>query len=479
MRFLVALAIVVLGTTFGVMGYRAWTAGPPVSLAAPKLLGVTAGGLPLLPQGWTDSPTLDLKLSDRVVAGTDVEVQPTGTSFSNNPTVSVKAPFGCAATRCALVHVHVADGEYHLQMRLHNDQGVSPWVAFARTIKVDTVPPSRPQISSSTNPDPTKLYHSSTLRFAWQSNDTGSGIAGYSYRLDTDPKGVPQNELRTSTPSATLVGLNTGSYYFHVRARDLAGNWSSISTFPARIDVTPPGLADVQFSTFTFDPRYVGLGVSFAVTKVAPSVHIGVYRQTDHALMRLYRLRGLSRGRQAGVTWDGKDMNGRFVAPGQYQIYIRATDGYGHSTLTGWNDFVVSYQRIVVSLSQQRLWAYDGKSLFLTSLVTTGNRALPTPTGEFMILAKFHPFTFRSPWPKSSPYWYPPSLTEWAMLFKVGGYFIHDAPWRSVFGPGSNSQLGTPGNNYTGTHGCINVPTDVAQKLFAWAPDGTAVIVQK
>src|SRR6516162_9781709 len=101
MRFLVALAIVVLGTTFGVMGYRAWTAGPPVSLAAPKLLGVTAGGLPLLPQGWTDSPTLDLKLSDRVVAGTDVEVQPTGTSFSNNPTVSVKAPFGCAATRCA------------------------------------------------------------------------------------------------------------------------------------------------------------------------------------------------------------------------------------------------------------------------------------------------------------------------------------------------------------------------------------------
>jgi lipoprotein-anchoring transpeptidase ErfK/SrfK len=65
------------------------------------------------------------------------------------------------------------------------------------------------------------------------------------------------------------------------------------------------------------------------------------------------------------------------------------------------------------------------------------------------------------------------------MLFQSDGYFIHDAPWRSVFGPGSNSQLGTPGSNYTGTHGCINVPGNIAQELYAWAPIGTTVIVQK
>jgi lipoprotein-anchoring transpeptidase ErfK/SrfK len=479
MRYLVALSLVILGTTFGILGYRAWTAGPPVSLPAPKLLGVTAGDLPLLPGGWTSSPTLDVRLSDRAAAQTDVEVQPAGTSFSDNPTLTVKAPSTCAGAGCALVYLHVTDGQYHVQLRLHSDQGVSPWVIYAKTIRVDTVPPLKPQVSSSTNPDPSKVYHRSTLRFAWQSSDTGSGIAGYSYRLDTDPRGVPQAEIRTPTPSVTLVGLNTGSYYFHVRARDIAGNWSPVSTFPVKVDVTPPGLAHVQFSTFTFDPQYVGLSVSFAVTKAAPSVHVGVYRQSDHSLVRLYRLHNLSAGQQASATWDGKDSAGQYAPAGQYQIYIRATDAYGHSTLTGWNDLVVSYQRIVVSLSQQRLWAYDGKTLFLTSLVTTGNRALPTPTGEFMILGKFHPFTFRSPWPKSSPYWYPPSLTQWAMLFKVGGYFIHDAPWRSVFGPGSNAQLGTPGNNYTGTHGCINVPNDVAQKLFAWSPVGTAVIVEK
>jgi lipoprotein-anchoring transpeptidase ErfK/SrfK len=478
MRYLVALALVILGTTFGVLGYRAWTAGPPVSLPAPKLLGVTAGGLPLLPGGWTSSPSLDLRMNDRAAAATDVEVQPAGTSFSDNPTVTVKTPASCAGAGCALIQVHLTDGQYHVHFRLHSDQGVSPWVSFGRMIRVDTVPPVKPRISSSTDPNPTQVYHHSTMQFAWQSSDTGSGIAGYSYRFDTDANGIPRPEIRTSSPSVKLVGLNTGSYYFHVRARDVAGNWSPTATFPVTIDVTPPGLAHVQFSAYTFDPLYVGLTVSFAVTKAAPSVHVGVYRQTDHSLVRLYKLQGLTTGRQASVTWDGKDSAGQYAPAGSYQIYIRATDAYGHSTLSGWSDLAVSYQRIVVSLSQQKLWAYNGNSIFLTSLVTTGNRALPTPTGEFMILGKFHPFTFRSPWPKSSPFWYPPSLTQWAMLFKVGGYFIHDAPWRSVFGPGSNSQVGTPGNNYTGTHGCINVPNDVAQKLFAWAPIGTAVIVK-
>jgi lipoprotein-anchoring transpeptidase ErfK/SrfK len=147
--------------------------------------------------------------------------------------------------------------------------------------------------------------------------------------------------------------------------------------------------------------------------------------------------------------------------------------------LTGWRDFVVGYRRVLVSLSQQKLWAYDDNRLVLTSLVTTGNHALPTPTGVFHIEGKFHPFTFRSPWPKTSPFYYPPSKTEWAMLFREGGYFIHDAPWRSAFGPGTNAQLGTPGSNYTGTHGCINVPSNVAYQLFQWARLGTVVQVAK
>jgi hypothetical protein len=317
------------------------------------------------------------------------------------------------------------------------------------------------------------------MTFTWQSTDTGSGIAGYSYRLDTNPHGAAKTEIRIPTDSVRLVGLDTGRYYFHVRARDNAGNWSASTTFPVQIDVTPPGLAHVRFSEFTFDPQFNPLRVSFAVTRPATTVRLGVYRQSDNQLVRLYRLGHLARGKTAVVWWDGKNAQGQPVGSGAYEIYIRAIDRYGHSSVTGWRDLLVNYKRIVVSLSQQRLVAYDGNRVVVTSLVTTGNRLLPTPVGTFQILAKFHPFTFHSPWPKSSPYWYPPSLTQYAMMFQQGGYYIHDAPWRSVFGPGSNAQLGTPGNNYTGTHGCINVPANVAQELFAWAPIGTVVQVVK
>jgi lipoprotein-anchoring transpeptidase ErfK/SrfK len=30
-----------------------------------------------------------------------------------------------------------------------------------------------------------------------------------------------------------------------------------------------------------------------------------------------------------------------------------------------------------------------------------------------------------------------------------------------------------PGQNYTGTHGCVDVPAPVAAWLYAWAPVGT------
>jgi hypothetical protein len=274
-----------------------------------------------------------------------------------------------------------------------------------------------------------------------------------------------------------LAGLETGQYYFHVRARDNAGNWSANATFPVRINVTPPGLAHVRFNEFQFNPQFSPLHVSFGVTRSATTVRVGVYRQSDNHLVRLYILGHLARGQTTSVWWNGTNDAGQPVASGAYEIYVRAIDRWGHSSVTGWRDFLVSYKRIVVSLSQQKLMAYDGNRLFLTSLVTTGNRALPTPLGTFQIMAKFHPFTFRSPWPKSSIYYYPPSKVQYAMLFQSQGYYIHDAPWRSVFGPGSNAALGQPGNNYTGTHGCVNTPADVAQRLFQWAPIGTVVQV--
>lgn len=131
---------------------------------------------------------------------------------------------------------------------------------------------------------------------------------------------------------------------------------------------------------------------------------------------------------------------------------------------------------ILVSTENESMQWYQGSTEIGTSLVTTGNPQLPTVLGHFKIFAKFSPFTFISSDPPSSPDWYPPSPVSYAMEFQSAGYFIHDAPWRSVYGPGSNGP-GQPGTNYGGTHGCVNVPFDVAAFLYGWAPIGTPVVV--
>jgi lipoprotein-anchoring transpeptidase ErfK/SrfK len=125
---------------------------------------------------------------------------------------------------------------------------------------------------------------------------------------------------------------------------------------------------------------------------------------------------------------------------------------------------------IVISLSRQVLTAYQDGNAILTTFVATGRPQLPTPPGVYHIFARYSPYKMISPWPYSSPWWYPPSWTNFAMEFIGGGYFIHDAPWRSWYGPGANL--------YNGTHGCVNVPYSPMATLWNWAPNGTTVVVQ-
>jgi hypothetical protein len=137
----------------------------------------------------------------------------------------------------------------------------------------------------------------------------------------------------------------------------------------------------------------------------------------------------------------------------------------------------MSGQVILISTSQQWLWAYQDGHLVLASPVTTGRPELPTPTGHFTVLNKQTNITFYSPWPVGSPLYYFPTPINYAMQFKAGGFFIHDAWWRSQFGPGSQYVHRTGDGSETGTHGCVNLPEDTTYVLFYWVHVGTPVII--
>lgn len=67
---------------------------------------------------------------------------------------------------------------------------------------------------------------------------------------------------------------------------------------------------------------------------------------------------------------------------------------------------------------------------------------------------------------------------NYALYFRDKGYYIHDAPWRHAFGPGTNVPHTSPDGTWEdGSHGCVHMTTAAAKWLFGWAGIGTTVIV--
>ena len=134
---------------------------------------------------------------------------------------------------------------------------------------------------------------------------------------------------------------------------------------------------------------------------------------------------------------------------------------------------------ILVNLSQQWLWVYQDRRLVYDTPVTTGMPQLATPTGIFSIRYRVANVTFYSPWPPGSPYYYSPEHVNYAMYFADDGYYIHDAPWRQVFGPGTNYPHTDPdGVQTTGSHGCVEVPTSAGAWIYNWTPNGATVDIE-
>jgi hypothetical protein len=272
-----------------------------------------------------------------------------------------------------------------------------------------------------------------------------------------------------SVSATSALGTRTDAHGLTVR----------VSTVPGATDLRAQMRAlragqRVRFAGSYFNPTVETLLLEYTVHRAA-LVTVAVYNAAGGRVNDVVMPGVVPAGELIRISWDGRDDTGKTVPAGRYSVYLRAAAPHGISSVKGWSSIIVSYKRIVVSLWQQRLWAYNGDHLLLTTLVTTGNRLLPTPTGLFHIMFARQNFTFNSPWPVGSPFYYPPSPVHYGLYFHDDGYYLHDAPWRTVFGPGSNATTGIPGQNLTGTHGCVNVPLAAMAQLYRWATPGTVV----
>ena len=115
-----------------------------------------------------------------------------------------------------------------------------------------------------------------------------------------------------------------------------------------------------------------------------------------------------------------------------------------------------------VDIENQTMTYYENGVAVLSSPCVTGNTSTGngTPRGTFQIQAKI-PGKYLT-----GPTWHV-WVDRW-MRF-TGSVGLHDANWRSKFGGDIYK--------YNGSHGCVNLPSDVANQLYDMVEVGTVVIV--
>ncbi|WP_418474913.1 L,D-transpeptidase family protein [Frisingicoccus sp.] len=117
---------------------------------------------------------------------------------------------------------------------------------------------------------------------------------------------------------------------------------------------------------------------------------------------------------------------------------------------------------VEIDLGAQHMWFYKNGSLVTDTDVTTGTMRTGhgTPAGVFYIENRLRNT-------KLIGEDYETEVSFWMQVYK--GVGIHDATWRSAFG----------GDYYLtdGSHGCINTPYDIVEKIFNNIEVGTPVVM--
>ena len=127
---------------------------------------------------------------------------------------------------------------------------------------------------------------------------------------------------------------------------------------------------------------------------------------------------------------------------------------------------------VEVDIPNQHVYYYvKGKLAWESDCVsgTEQNAGRRTPTGVYSLYYKQLNRTLHGPPRADGTPSYSSFVNYWMAFYK--GYGLHDASWRSEYG-GSIFQ-------YSGSHGCVNLPHDKAEELFNMITVGTVVIVHK
>lgn len=148
--------------------------------------------------------------------------------------------------------------------------------------------------------------------------------------------------------------------------------------------------------------------------------------------------------------------NGQKISAPAVDINLKPNKVLGEETMAG-------EKHIYVDLATQTLKAFQGDELYMEAPVSTG-KWFATPTGDFTIWMKIK--STRMSGGEGADYYDLPNVPYTMFFYGSGisqgqGFGLHGAYWHNNFG-------------HPMSHGCVNMRTVDAKKLFEWVmPNGT------
>ncbi|GAA5038656.1 L,D-transpeptidase family protein [Microbacterium fluvii] len=115
-------------------------------------------------------------------------------------------------------------------------------------------------------------------------------------------------------------------------------------------------------------------------------------------------------------------------------------------------------RRLEVDLSTQTAYLFQNGKVFRSYAISSGKSGTPTDQGHFRIYAKVRIQDMGGP-----SFGYLTENVPWISYYN-GDEAFHGAYWHNNFG-------------HPMSHGCVNMPVDVAKFVYDWAPVGTEVWV--
>ncbi|NQT73717.1 MAG: M23 family metallopeptidase, partial [Chloroflexi bacterium] len=213
---------------------------------------------------------------------------------------------------------NLPEGSHTFNVRCLDDDGAySSWAT--RTFTVDTVLPPVPIISSSTHTEGV-WSNNDDPSFSWIEPSDASGIIGYSYYFDQNSSTIPNTTSEGTSKSKGYSNAIDGTWYFHVRAKDGAGNWGSPDHYgPVKIDDTPP-TAPISLTALPSD--WTNNSV-FSIGWTDPSDPSGI----DKAY---YKIDSAPSGPTDGIWSTINPFPAAATSEGGQAIYVWLMDGAGN-----------------------------------------------------------------------------------------------------------------------------------------------------